>query len=101
MSTPKISLTEVRKVARLARLALREEEALDAQARLDAILGYMAELDSLDVRDVPPTFHAVPVVAALREDAPVPSLPRDEVLSAAPAHEGGGFAVPVVLEVEG
>ena len=101
MSGPKISLDEVRKVARLARLALSEQEAVDTQARLDAILGYMAELDSLDVRDVPPTFHAVPVVAALREDALVPSLPRDEVFAAAPAEEAGGFSVPVVLEVEG
>jgi len=100
MRDPKISLDEVRRVARLARLSMGEDEARDVQQRLDAILDYMAELDALDVSDVPPTFHAVPIVAALRDDAPVPSLDREVVLEAAPAHDAGGFSVPVVLEVD-
>ena len=100
MADPKISLEEVHRVARLARLALTEEEAEESRARLDAILGYMVELDSLDVGDVPPPYHAVPLDAPLREDVLVPSLAHEEAIAAAPESSDGGFAVPVVLEVE-
>jgi aspartyl-tRNA(Asn)/glutamyl-tRNA(Gln) amidotransferase subunit C len=47
---------------------------------------------------VPPTSHAVPLDAALREDIVRDSLPRSELLAAAPATEAGAFAVPKVLE---
>src|SRR5262245_54497053 len=68
MSTSKITLADVRRVAELARLALDDDEAARMQTQMDAILGYMAELDALDVADVPPTFHAVPIAAPLRAD---------------------------------
>ena len=80
----KISIDEVRKVARLARLALSEEETVRMQAQLDSILGYVAEIDGLDVAGVEPTFHAVPRVAPLRVDVVRPSLARAETLAAAP-----------------
>jgi aspartyl-tRNA(Asn)/glutamyl-tRNA(Gln) amidotransferase subunit C len=99
MSEHKISLEEVKRVAKLARLALPDEEAQKMQAQMDAILGYMAELDALDVRDVVPTFHAAPMDAPLRPDVVARSLPTDEALAAAPEAEAGGFAVPKVLEV--
>jgi aspartyl-tRNA(Asn)/glutamyl-tRNA(Gln) amidotransferase subunit C len=99
MSDPKISLDEVKRVAKLARLALGEDEAARMQAQMDAILGYMAELDALDVRDVTPTFHAVPMDAPLRPDVVARSLPVSEALAAAPETEANGFAVPKVLEV--
>ncbi len=98
MSDPKITREEVRHVAALARLALSEEEVGRMQTTLDAILGYVAELDGLDLEGVEPTFHAVPMTAPLRADAVLPSLPRDEALAAAPAVEAGGFSVPRVLE---
>ncbi len=99
MSEPKISLEEVKRVAKLARLALSDEDARTMQAQMDAILGYMAELDALDVSNVTPTFHAVPMNAPLRADVVARSLPIDEALAAAPEAEAGGFAVPKVLEV--
>ena len=68
------------------------------QRELDAILGFMAELDAVDVSDVPPAFQAFANPVPLRADEVVPGLDRDLLLSAAPAHEQGGFAVPKVLD---
>ncbi|MGB5811952.1 MAG: Asp-tRNA(Asn)/Glu-tRNA(Gln) amidotransferase subunit GatC [Polyangiales bacterium] len=100
MSEPKITLEEVLRVATLARLELSHDEAQEMQAQLDSILGYIAELDALDVSDVEPTFHAIPMDAPLRPDVPVPCSDRDEILAQAPESEAGGFAVPLVLEVD-
>lgn len=101
MSKPKITLKEVRGVAELARLALSDDEIKAVQGQLDAILGYMAELDALDVTDVPPTFHSIPMVAPLRPDLLDRCASRDEVLAAAPASEAGAFSVPRVMEGDG
>jgi len=100
MGEPRIRLEEVMHVAKLARLELPAEEAERMQAQLDAILEYIAELDALDVSEVEPTFHAIPIHAPLRADVPVPCSDRSEILEAAPSSEEGGFAVPLVLEVE-
>jgi aspartyl-tRNA(Asn)/glutamyl-tRNA(Gln) amidotransferase subunit C len=98
MADPKLTLDEVRKVAHLARLALADGEDETMRAQLEQILAYMAELDAVDVSGVEPTYHAIPLDAPLRADVIRPSLPRDEALSAAPAAEEGGFAVPKVLD---
>jgi aspartyl-tRNA(Asn)/glutamyl-tRNA(Gln) amidotransferase subunit C len=100
MSSPKISLEEVLKVARLARLAPSTDEASALAHDLDAILGYVALLDEVDTSHVEPTSHAVALSSALREDQLVPGLNRDDALAAAPASREGGFSVPKVLEVE-
>jgi aspartyl-tRNA(Asn)/glutamyl-tRNA(Gln) amidotransferase subunit C len=100
MSPPKISLDEVYRVARLARLSPSPEEAQALAADLSAILNYVAMLDEVDTSQVEPTAHAVSLAAPLREDAIVPSLPREEALSQAPRTSSGGFSVPKVLEVE-
>jgi len=98
MSEPKISLSEVRRVAALARLAMSDDELSKMQHDIDSILGYVAELDQVDVAGVEPTFHAVPIDAPLRVDAVQRSLPVGEALSQAPESESSGFAVPKVLE---
>ncbi len=99
MSTERISLEDVKHVARLSRLALTEDEAARAQGELNAILEAVVALSEVDVEGVEPTFHAVPVDAPLREDAPRESLGAERALAAAPLAEAGGFAVPKVLEV--
>ncbi|MDR7482168.1 MAG: Asp-tRNA(Asn)/Glu-tRNA(Gln) amidotransferase subunit GatC [Armatimonadota bacterium] len=86
-------------VARLARLALSPEERERFAAQLGRILEYIARLDALDLADVPPTSHVVPMVNVFRADVVTPSLPRDEVLGAAPAQADGFFVVPRVLDV--
>ena len=100
MSKSKITEAEVRSFAGLARLELSDSEAAELQKQLDAILGYMAELDPLDVSQVEAMFYAVPMDAPLRDDRVQICLPRKEALSQAPKSEAGGFAVPQVLEGE-
>jgi aspartyl-tRNA(Asn)/glutamyl-tRNA(Gln) amidotransferase subunit C len=100
MADAKITLEQVLHVAKLARLALSEDEAREMQQQLDAILGYMEGLDELDVSDVPPTFHSIPMDAPLRPDVPDRCIHRAETLAQAPQSEAGGYAVPLVLEVD-
>jgi aspartyl-tRNA(Asn)/glutamyl-tRNA(Gln) amidotransferase subunit C len=94
----KITLSEVRHTAQLARLALSEQELETLREQLSRILGHVASLDALDVASVPPTSHAVPMEAPLRLDVVRDSLPRSELLAAAPSTEAGAFAVPKVME---
>lgn len=98
MGDSRITREEVEHVARLARLALDDRELETMRAQLDAILAFMNELDAVDVADVPPTAHAIPMEAPLREDVARPGLAHGEALAAAPEPEAGGFAVPRVLE---
>ena len=100
MADAKISLEQVLHVAKLARLALADDEAQEMQAQLDAILEYMQDLDELDVSDVPPTLHSIPMNAPLRADVPARCIHRSETLAQAPQSESGGYAVPLVLEVD-
>ncbi|MFZ1866664.1 MAG: Asp-tRNA(Asn)/Glu-tRNA(Gln) amidotransferase subunit GatC [Polyangiales bacterium] len=100
MADARISLEQVLHVAKLARLTLSDEEARQMQKQLDAILGYMEGLDELDVSEVPPTFHSIPMLAPLRPDVPTRCSDRSEILEQAPESQWGGFAVPLVLEVD-
>lgn len=90
----------VEHVARLARLALSDEEIERFAEQLDRILEYCALLDAQPIEGVPPTSHVIPITNVLRDDVVTPSLSREEVLGQAPAHEAGFFRVPRVLEAE-
>jgi aspartyl-tRNA(Asn)/glutamyl-tRNA(Gln) amidotransferase subunit C len=85
-------------VARLARLALTEEDRERFAGQLAHILEYCARLNALPLADVPPTSHVLPITNVLREDVVTPPLDRDEVLAQAPDAEAGFFRVPRVLE---
>jgi len=98
MKEPRIDLAAVRHVAKLACISLGPDELGRMQRELDAILGFMAELDSIEVAGVAPLVSSLPLPAALRPDEVVPGLARDQLLMAAPAHEHGGFEVPKVLD---
>ncbi|MGO9875881.1 MAG: Asp-tRNA(Asn)/Glu-tRNA(Gln) amidotransferase subunit GatC [Acidimicrobiia bacterium] len=97
MSDHSITRAEVEHVARLARLALTDDELDSLTTELGAILEHAAQVSALDTAGVPPTAHPLPLVNVFRVDATRPSLPRDEVLAAAPAAEGGRFRVPRIL----
>jgi aspartyl-tRNA(Asn)/glutamyl-tRNA(Gln) amidotransferase subunit C len=90
---------DVRNVGNLARLALTEEETLRLTHQLNDLLDQFARLQELDTENVPPTSHAVPIAATLREDVVRPSLPREAVLAMGPQVDDdlGGFIVPQVL----
>lgn len=89
-----IDREEVLHVARLARLRLSEGEIETMARELSSVLEHVETIGELDLEGVPPTSHVVEVSGGLREDAPRPSLPREVVLSQAPAVSGDGFLVP-------
>ena len=92
-----ISPSDVAHVARLARLDIDDDELERFAGQLGAVLEHAADIAALDIADVPPTAHPLPLVNVLREDEPRPSLDRDEVLAEAPAAEEGRFRVPRIL----
>lgn len=98
MAEPRISPEDVRHVARLARLALSDDELVRMRAEMSAILDYMDKLRSLDTAGVEPTSHAVPLRNVMREDEPVPSQPREDMLANAPDRDGDTFRVPRIIE---
>jgi aspartyl-tRNA(Asn)/glutamyl-tRNA(Gln) amidotransferase subunit C len=85
---------QVLHVARLARLELSDEEVERMASELSHVLDHIEKIGELDLAGVPPTSHVVDVVNVLRADVPVPSLPRDAILQAAPEPLEGGFGVP-------
>jgi aspartyl-tRNA(Asn)/glutamyl-tRNA(Gln) amidotransferase subunit C len=89
-----IARDEVLHVARLARLALSEEEIEPMARELSAVLDHIARIGELDLDDVAPTSHVVEMTGALRPDEPRGSLPREVALAQAPAVSGDGFLVP-------
>ena len=89
-----ISREQVLHVAKLARLALTEEEVGRFTGQLDAILEAVGKVSELELDDVEPTSHPLDLVNVLREDEPRPSLPADEALANAPEREDQGFRVP-------
>jgi aspartyl-tRNA(Asn)/glutamyl-tRNA(Gln) amidotransferase subunit C len=92
-----ISRDDVAHVARLARLYLTDDELERFTGQLGAVLEHAADIAALDIADVPPTAHPLPLKNVLRDDEPVPSVDRDEVLAQAPAAEDGRFRVPRIL----
>ena len=93
-----LTRSDVEHVAQLARLALTDDEIERLTVELGAVLEHAADVASLDLADVPPTAHPLPLRNVLRDDDVRPSLDRDEVLAAAPAAEDGRFRVPRILE---
>ncbi|MBI5557466.1 MAG: Asp-tRNA(Asn)/Glu-tRNA(Gln) amidotransferase subunit GatC [Deltaproteobacteria bacterium] len=92
-----ISIEEVVKVARLARLDLSGQEAEEITEQLDRILGYVAKLNEIDTKDVAPTTHALSVHNAFREDVVQPSLSQQEALANGPWQNGEAFVVPKII----
>lgn len=96
MST--ISSEEVARVAALARIALTEEEVERFAQELGVIADSVAKVSEVATPDVPATSHPIALQNVMRADVFGPTLDRDEVLAAAPAHEDGQFLVPQILE---
>jgi len=89
-----ITREEVLHVARLARLALTEEEVERLQGELNVILEAVGKVRELDLEGVEPTSHPLDLVNAWGDDEPQPSLPLERALSNAPEKEAGFFRVP-------
>ena len=91
-----ITREQVLHVARLARLAIPEDEIERVSAELGAILEAVGKVSELDLSDVPPTSHPLDVVNVWGGDEPRPSLPLEEALANAPDPADGHFRVPAV-----
>jgi aspartyl-tRNA(Asn)/glutamyl-tRNA(Gln) amidotransferase subunit C len=89
---------DVQHVAKLALLSLSEAEAQRFALELAAIVAYVAQLDELDTREVPPTAHVALDRMPLRADDPQPCLSHEDALAQAPSVDEGGFAVPAFVE---
>ncbi len=89
-----ISREQVLHVAKLARLALTEQELERFQGQLNAILEAVGTVAELDLSQVPPTSHPLAIVNVVADDEPGPSLPLELALANAPAPEKGAFRVP-------
>ncbi len=88
----------VKYVAALARLDFDEAELDDFTNKFRKILEYVEQLGELNVDDVPPTYHVLPVNDVMRDDEEKPSLEPDEALRNAPLRSDDFFKVPRVVE---
>ena len=89
---------DIRHVAHLARVELTPEEQQKFGGQLGQVLSYIEKLNQLDVSQVEPTAHAVPLVNVTRADETAPSLTHDAALANAPARTNGLFLVPKIVE---
>lgn len=93
-----MDLSDVKKVASLARLALTDDELRQTGQQLTTILDYVRLLDEVDLTGVEPMPHPVPMENVFRDDETTESLPRTAALANAPRTDGQFFLVPAILE---
>lgn len=89
---------DIKYVANLARIALTPDEEARLGSQLGDILGYVKKLEELDVSDVEPMAHAVPLDNVLRADEVQPSISNEAALANAPKKANGLFVVPKIVE---
>ena len=89
---------DVRYVANLARLDLRDDEAEILQGQMEQIVHYVHKLDEVDVEGIEPTAHVIDIANVMRVDEPREGLDHDVVLANAPAEIDGQFMVPKIVE---
>lgn len=88
----------VRRVARLARIAVAEDEVASLQGELNAILAFVEQLGEVDVAGVEPMTSVTPMAMKMREDKVTDGGIADAIIANAPAHEHHFFLVPKVVE---
>ena len=93
-----LSDDQIRRIARLARIAIGEEESAQVRDRLNRVLGLIDQLQAVDTAGIEPMSHALDVVQPLRLDAVTESDQRARFQSGAPAVEAGLYLVPKVIE---
>lgn len=97
MSETTITPEDVRHVAKLARLHLDDAEIQKFTRQLGTILHYVNKIGQLDVSDVAPMAHALPIHNVLRDDVVEPPMPLAGVLQNAPEKDGDFFSVPKII----
>ena len=97
MTVP-IDESEVRRIARLARLNLSDDELRLLAGQLGNILEYFRQIESVNTDGVQPLAHALPLTDVLREDKPRQGLSHQHALANAPARQGECLRVPAVID---
>jgi aspartyl-tRNA(Asn)/glutamyl-tRNA(Gln) amidotransferase subunit C len=93
-----VDAATVRRIARLARIAVADEEIGHLQDELNAILAFVEQLSEVDVADVEPMTSVTPMAMKKRADQVTDGGIADQILANAPATEDGFFLVPKVVE---
>ncbi len=93
-----LSPADVEKVARLARLAMNDQELQAAQTQLNNIFGLIAEMQAIDTKGIAPMSHAQELAQRLREDRVTETNQREAFQAIAPQVEAGLYLVPKVIE---
>ncbi|MDP2927443.1 MAG: Asp-tRNA(Asn)/Glu-tRNA(Gln) amidotransferase subunit GatC [Candidatus Omnitrophota bacterium] len=88
----------IKHVAHLARIELQPNELEKLSGELHEILGFIDKLKYLNVEQVKPTSHILPISNILREDKPHVSLATEKALENAPSKKGNFFSVPKIIE---
>ncbi|TGC09733.1 Asp-tRNA(Asn)/Glu-tRNA(Gln) amidotransferase subunit GatC [Methanolobus halotolerans] len=92
-----ITKEEVEHVGWLARVEIDEKESDVYAEKLNSVLDYFGQLDEVDTKDVPPTYHVMDVVNVFREDVVKESMPQDIVLSNTEHKKEGNFKSPRIM----
>ncbi|WP_296037942.1 Asp-tRNA(Asn)/Glu-tRNA(Gln) amidotransferase subunit GatC [uncultured Agrobacterium sp.] len=93
-----VDLATVKRVARLSRIAVSEEEANTMLGQLNGILGFVEQLSEVNVDGVEPMTSVTPVAMKKRADAVNDGNKADDIVANAPATERNFFMVPKVVE---
>ena len=88
----------VKRIARLARVGLSDEEVALFQVQLSEILDYFQRLREVDTEKLSPTAHTLAMHNVMRDDEPRPSFDKEEVLANAPQREDDLFRLRAILE---
>jgi aspartyl-tRNA(Asn)/glutamyl-tRNA(Gln) amidotransferase subunit C len=93
-----VDVTTVKRVAKLARLALTEEEAQKTMGELNAILGFVEQLSEVDVEGVEPMTSVTPMAMKKRTDEVTDGDMAERIVANAPITDNNFFQVPKVVE---
>ncbi|WP_439620504.1 Asp-tRNA(Asn)/Glu-tRNA(Gln) amidotransferase subunit GatC [Hyphomonas sp.] len=93
-----VTKDDVRKVARLSRIAVPEERLEEMAGELNGILGWIDQLNEVDIEGVEPMTSVVETKLPMREDVVTDGDIQDQVLANAPRSEDGFFVVPKAVE---
>jgi aspartyl-tRNA(Asn)/glutamyl-tRNA(Gln) amidotransferase subunit C len=93
-----LDVSDVEKIAHLARLAIDPEDIPEYSRNLSDILAFVEQLDSVDTQEVVPLAHPLDTAQRMREDVPTEIDRREAFQVCAPLVEAGLYLVPKVIE---
>lgn len=95
---PNITIEDVDKVAKLAKLEFSGDEKKKFAEQFSKIIGFVDQISKLDTENVPPTTHAVEKKNVTRADEVKPSMPNADIEGIAPKFSDGSIVVPKIIE---